>query len=95
MTIGDSVSAHSSVLNNAYLTIQPGAGAEWMIQNLYFGGSWNLFRTDGSNTILITTGTGAGSLQNRDMICTNGIYYTIQNVSGGTVYMGYDGFVIK
>ena len=95
MTAGDSLTNHTSVANGASLTIQPPAGVEWMLQNLYMGGAWELYKTDGSNPFLIANSPTAGSLQNRDMICTNGLYFTIKNVSGGAVYFGYDGFVIK
>lgn len=95
MAVGDNVLAHTSVSNNATLTIQPGAGVEWMLTSLYFGGMWELYRTDGTNTILVDYGFGSGSLQNRKIKATNTIYYTIKNVSGGTVYMGYDGVIWK
>ena len=93
MAIGDPVVAHSSVATTAVLTIKPGSGT-WMIQNLYMGGAWEIHRTDGTNDITIVTGTGADSVQNRDMLVNTLVWLTIKNTSAGTVYMGYDGFVI-
>lgn len=95
MSAGDSVKAHDNIANNSSKVIQPGANAEWMLQNFYFGGSWELYRTDGTNAVLIDSGVKGGSLQNRRMIATNSIYYTIKNVSGGSAVMGFDGIVIK
>ena len=39
MAVNDIVTAHSSIANNASLTIQPGSGAEWLIKNVYYGGA--------------------------------------------------------
>jgi hypothetical protein len=94
MAIGSSVITHSSVANSAVLTIQPTAGAVWVIQNLYMGGAWEIHRTDGTNDITIMAGVTADSIQNRDMLVSNTIYLTLKNVSGGAIYMGYDGYVI-
>jgi hypothetical protein len=93
MAIGDSVVAHSSVATTAVLTIKPVSGA-WMIQNLYMGGAWEIHRTDGTNDITIITGVTPDSVQNRDMIVNTSVWLTIKNTSAGTVYMGYDGYVI-
>jgi hypothetical protein len=95
MAIGDSVTNHSSILNGAFLTIQPGAGAEWLITNVYANGAFELYRTDGTNLIFLDATIAQGSFQNRKMIATYTIYFAIKNISGGTIYMGYDGFVIK
>jgi hypothetical protein len=95
MAVGENVLAHSSVSNGNYLSIQPGAGVEWQLLDLYFGGAWELYRTDGTNAIKIDEGITTGSLQQRKMIASNGIYFRIKNVSGGSVYMGYDGIIKK
>jgi hypothetical protein len=96
MAVGDSVISHSSIANSASLTIQPGsAGVEWLITNLYFGGAWELYRTDGSNTIKIDSGSGVRMLTSIKLKATYTTYFTIKNVSGGTVYMGYDGVIWK
>lgn len=96
MPAGDTVTAHTSIANNSSLTIRPAlSGPEWMITNLYMGGAWELYRTDGTNTILIMSGNGVGSLQRRSMIATWTHYFTLKNVHGSTVFMGYDGVVIK
>lgn len=96
MAVGDSVTSHSSIANNASLTIQPGsAGVEWMIHNLLLGGAWELYKTDGSNTILVDYGSMAGMKQRLTLKSTYTEYYSLKNVSGGTVYMGYEGVIWK
>lgn len=95
MAIGDTVIGHSSVANNASLTIHPVSGAEWIIYNIYMGGAWELHRTDGTNDILMKKGNTYGSLEQRTLKATNGIYYYIKNISGGAAVFGYDGVVWK
>lgn len=95
MAAGDNVLAHSSIANNASLTIRPGASVEWQIFNLYMGGDWELYRTDGTHAVLIDSGSEPGSIQKRSMIASNTIYFTVKNVSGGSAYFGYDALVVK
>lgn len=95
MAVNDIVTAHSSVANNASLTIQPGSGAEWLIKNIYYGGACELYRTDGTNTIKIDSDGSAGHRLSVSYLLTNGVYLSLKNVSGGAVYMGYDGLVTK
>lgn len=92
MSRGDIVTAHSSVTTGTYLSIQPSGTIEWGIQNIYADESvgWQLFRTDGTNEILL--GNFSGMLQfAQPLNPTNSIYFRIKNVSGSTAYFGYDG----
>ena len=98
MPAGDTVIAHTNIANGSSLTIRPAlSGPEWMITNLFMfqGGSWELYRTDGTNSMLIMNGNGVGSLQRRSMIATWAVYFTLKNTSGITATLGYDGVVIK
>lgn len=95
MAAGDNVNDYSSVANGAYMNIQPGAGAVWQIFNLYFGDDWELYLSDGTNNIMIDSGTDAGALQKRSMVVTNTQYLRIKNVSGSSDYFGYDGVIWK
>ena len=94
MAINDVVADCQSITNAASLTIQPGAGIEWVIHNIDFGGAVEIYRTDGTNTILFRSESVAG-----EYACvrhlTNGDYLTVKNVSGGTIKIGYDGVVSK
>lgn len=81
--------------NGSSLTIQPGSGVEVVIHNIDFpeGSAWELYRTDGSNSILIASGISAAV--NLQYHATNAQYYTLKNVSGATVYCGVTGMVTK
>lgn len=95
MAAGDTVVAFASVANDASQTIQPGAGIEWLISNLYFGQAAEVYRTNGSNPILVYTAT-ANTYLNINSRLTNGQYLTVKNKSGGaSAYFGYDGIIWK
>lgn len=91
----EAVTAHSSIADTAYLTVQPTSGTEWIIHNIYLpaGSSVELYRTDGSNDIKIDSGTD--SWTGCVFHVTNGIYFKVKNVSGGAIYLGYDGVISK
>jgi len=95
MAIGDVVTAHSSVNAAASLTIQPGAGAEWVIHNLYYGAEMELYRTDGVNAVKIDSDSSLGCRLGAVFHLTNSIYLQLKNVSAGAAYFGYDGIVTK
>ena len=94
MAVGDVVAAHSSVDNGAYLTIQAGAGIEWTIHNIYTPGDAELYRTDGTNDILLESVADAGWFGYFFHV-TNSYYFKVKNTSGGAQYMGYDGVITK
>ena len=89
-----SVNGNSSVANDAYLTIQPGAGVEWVIHNLFLGDTGNIETYDGSNAIVFETGA-AGWVGNLELHCTNTDYIRIQNKSGDSARFGYDGIISR
>jgi hypothetical protein len=79
-----------SVANNAYMTIQPDAGYEFIIHDIDTAGvACTLYRTDGTNDVAIDV---TGSWTNLNLGATNTRYIRVKNTSGGTVYMGYGGF---
>lgn len=85
-----SISAGSSVL------IQPSSGIEWTIFNIYVptSSTVELYRTDGTNPILIDS-SAAGGFFNNYFRCTNASYITVKNTGATTIYMYYDGTVTK
>lgn len=95
MAIGDVTIALSSVADDGYLDIQPGSGVEWVIHNILaaIGTSVELYMSDGTNEIMVDE--SSSGFVDVHFHCTNSIYYRIKNVSGGTVYLGYDGVVTK
>lgn len=93
MAVGDVVAETISKDDNAYLDVQPGAGVEWVIHNIYYAGAAELYKYDGSNTILFDSSASAGAHLNVRIHLTNGDYMRIRNVSGGAAIVGYDGII--
>jgi len=93
MAAGSVVTNLESVADDAYLTIQPAASNEWCINNLYYAGAVEIYRYDGTNSILIDSPTAAGALLGCNLRCTNGDYVRVKNVSGDAAILGYDGIV--
>lgn len=95
MAAGDVVADLQSLANNAYLDIQPAEGVEWVINNIYFGGSVELYYSDGTHEICVDSYIGPGRWSWEVLHPTHTFYPRIKNVSGNSVYMGYDGVVTK
>lgn len=96
MAVNDTVNIiPTSVANNASLTIQPGAGVEWLIKNLFYGAACEIYLSDGTNTIKIDSDGSAGGRFGLSILLTNAVYLTIKNVSGGAAYFSYNGVVTK
>lgn len=95
MAVGDVQTAISSVANNAFLDIKPASGSEWVIHNILYGASMELYKTDGTNSIKVDSDTSAGGRIGVYLHCTNLVWYQIKNVSGGVVLLSYDGVQTK
>lgn len=96
MAVGDTVTViPTSVSAGSSLTIQPGSGVEWIVHNIYVPSSATIeiYRTDGSNPILVDGNTG-GYLGYWFHL-TNTNYMTIKNTTGGAIYISYDGVISK
>lgn len=95
MALGDVQTAISSVSNNAFLDIKPASGSEWVIHNVLYGGSMELYKTDGTNSIKVDSDTTSGGMIGRYLHCTNTVWYQIKNVSGAAAILSYDGVQTK
>jgi hypothetical protein len=95
MASGDAVNGLESVNDSAFITIQPAAGVEWIIHNLFVpdGESVDVYLTGSAGSILIMS--VVTSLFQHNFHLTNTQYLTMQNVSGGILLLGYDGIVVK
>lgn len=96
ITAGDVMTAvPASVAQAGSMTIQPAAGDEWEINNIYSGEGIKVevYRTDGTHPIKILT-TDEGVL-NTVIRVTNTNYITVKNVSGKAAYMSYDAQATK
>ena len=97
MAAGDAVASSSiSIAAGATVVIQPSSSIEWTIFNIYTPttASVELYRTDGTNPILIDSNT-AGGFFNNYFRCTNASYLTVKNTGASTIYMYYDGTQTK
>jgi hypothetical protein len=98
MARGDVVVDNVSVADTAYMTIQPGSGVEWLIQNITWPTSTSVQVStyDGTNECIFHTDTTLGGLINCSFALTNGNYMRVKNVTGsGSAVMHYDGFVVS
>lgn len=97
MASGDAVnSGPTSVAAGAYLTIQPGAGVEWIVHNLKLPDgtiSVEIYDYDGTNSILLGTATSSWLTMNFHL--TNAKYMRMKNITAAAVYLAYDGIVVK
>lgn len=94
--VGDIVADCQSIAAAAVLDIQPGAGVEWSIQNVYWAQSVTFQRYDGTNTLAFFTFSGPDfqnfmpgiNVNNTDRI-------RILNNFGSAQIICYDGRVTK
>jgi hypothetical protein len=98
MAVGDVVSEITSIAKDAYLDIQPGAGAEWVIHNIYYQDKATVEFYDGSNSIVFFSDLSAeaGMLAFHAFHVTNGHRIRICNKHAADAkLLGYDGIVTK
>jgi len=93
---GDVFIAYSNDLaDDGTLNAQPAAGGEAVIHNIWFGGAVEIYRNDGTHTVLIDSAPAAGVMSWLSYHVTNTDYITIKNVSNGAADVGYDGMYTK
>lgn len=88
----------TSVAAGATYDVQPSAGVEAVIHNLYWPQSTNsiqLYWKDGTNTILFDSETVAGGRFNAHYHVTNAKWLGIKNTTAGAVLVAYDGVQTK
>lgn len=97
MAAGDTKSDLQSLASGAFLTIQPTAGTEWLIQNIMSEAEIELDWYDGTNTIAFETSPAGqpGAYLNTTFRLTNALYMRVKNVNAGTKKIGYSGVQTK
>jgi hypothetical protein len=98
MAVGDAyIKAPESIANAAHLDLQPGAGVEIVVHNIYVpvGSAVELYYFDGTDTIKFDEDPVDGSRYNQQFHCTNSVYVRVKNVSGAALILGADGMVTK
>jgi hypothetical protein len=95
MAIGDTVASISSVNAAATKTIQPGAGIEWVIHNIYHEAEVELYVVEGSNELLFESSGAKGGWSAYFFHLTNTHYFKVKNTNAASKLIGYDGIVSK
>lgn len=96
MAAGDVSSALSpAVANNAFLDLQPAAGVEVVVHNIYYEGAVEFYFYNGVQDIKFDADATAGARLNVRHHCTTVNRIRIKNVSGGAQDISYDGMQTK
>lgn len=87
----------TSTADAAFLDLQPGAGVEIVVHNVYVpeGKKVEYYWYNGTDSTLFDTDAADGTRYGMQFHCTNTIYVRVKNVSGGTIFIGADGMTTK
>lgn len=95
MAVGDVVSDIQSITAGAYLDIQPSAGVEAVIHNIYHETDVQIEFYDGTNSLIFDTDAGAGIYAKYAFHVTNAKRIRVKNTAAGAKLIGYDGIQTK
>lgn len=95
MAVGDVFSGISSIAAAAYLDIQPSAGVEAVIHNIYHESDVQIEFYDGTNSLIFDTDTGAGVYARYAFHVINARRIRVKNTAIAAKLIGYDGVQTK
>ena len=95
MAVGDVFSGLSSIAAAGYLDIQPVAGVEVVIHNIYHDGDIQLEFYDGTNSLIFDTDTSTGVYAKYAFHVTNTIRIRVKNTAAAAQLIGYCGVQTK
>ena len=95
MAKGDTVADISSISAAATKTIQPGAGIEWIVHNIYHEAEVEIYVVESTNELLFDDAAAKGSWSAYFFHLTNSHYLKVKNTNAGAKLIGYDGIVSK
>jgi len=95
LAAGDTVAGKNATAGSGTYTIQPSAGVEVVVHNIYVSGACNLIVTDGTINITLRALVSGEWLSNLAIHITNTEYLKITDTSTSTNNMGYDGIETK
>jgi hypothetical protein len=95
LAVGDVVNDLQSINAGSYLDIQPSAGVETVIHNIYHNGDITIEFYDGSNSCIFDTDTGSGVYARYAFHCTNTKRIRVKNTAATAKLIGYDGVQTK
>jgi len=94
-TVGEAVSDAQSIADGSALTIRPGAGIVWVIEELGYSGAVTITRTNGTVSTTIDNPSAAGTIEKGGYRISNSSYLVMTNSSGGTLVYSYSGYVVN
>jgi hypothetical protein len=95
MAVGDVFSGISSIAAAGFLDIQPAAGVEVVIHNIYHESDIQLEFYDGTNSVIFDTDPGAGIYAKYAFHVTNAKRIRVKNTAAAAKLIGYDGVQTK
>lgn len=98
MAAGDAyIKAPTSTASGSFLDLQPSAGVEIVIHDVYVavGSAYEVYFSDGTNNILYLSMPAGGGALNLQAHCSNSYYVRVKNTSGATIYMSASGMTTK
>jgi len=95
MAVGDVFSGLSSITAAGYLDIQPSAGVEVVIHNIYHESDVQIEFYDGTNSCVFDTDAGAGVYAKYAFHVTNARRIRVKNTAATAKLIGYDGVQTK
>ncbi|MHA1286993.1 MAG: hypothetical protein ACTSPB_06255 [Candidatus Thorarchaeota archaeon] len=95
MSIGDTVISLFELPGLSTVDIQPSAGIEWEIHNIFVGATCLLSITDGSTSLQIETLGPDSPIEKAKFEITNSVYLQLENTTGSTTLVSYMGVVVK
>lgn len=96
MAAGDVFSGGpTSVAAAGFLTIQPAAGVEAVITNIYHDGPVELYFSDGTTDLKFDFDTAYGVFRNLGVQVTNSRYLKVKNTDTVARNIAYDGIQTK
>jgi len=95
LAVGDVFSGISSIAAAAYLDIQPSAGVEAVIHNIYHESDVQIEFYDGTNSLIFDTDTGAGVYAKYAFHVINARRIRVKNTAVAAKLIGYDGVQTK
>ncbi|MGH9201045.1 MAG: hypothetical protein ACRD2A_07400 [Vicinamibacterales bacterium] len=95
MARGDVKSAIASIAAAGFQDINPPAGEEWVIHNIYHEAAVTLDFFDGVNSIPFDSVTGKGIYAKYQFHVKNGVRLRVKNDDAAAKLIGYDGIQTK
>jgi hypothetical protein len=94
MAVGGYIGEVATVEDSAYMTIQPGAGVVWDVQNMTWSGQVTVEVYDGSLSSIFHTDPAAGCLLFNNFLISNSHYLRILNTHGTNhIVCSYSGII--